>query len=68
MSLHAPVLPLPAATLSRPRLRVVHGGAARPAATWWEKRSMRRTIVGGCPDHWWTPTARATAACTCDRF
>ena len=24
-------------------------------------------IVGGCPDHWWKPTALRTAACTCDR-
>ena len=31
-------------------------------------RAMVRSIVGGCPDHWWKPTAPRTAACTCDRF
>jgi hypothetical protein len=51
-----------------PDLRVLPGGTPRRPATWYERRSMLRSIVGGCPDHWWTPTARATAACTCDRF
>ena len=51
-----------------PNLRVLTGGVARRPISWWEKRAMMRSIVGGCPDHWWTPTARATAACTCDRF
>jgi hypothetical protein len=49
-------------------LRVIEGGAGRHEPTWWERRSMQRKIVGGCPDHWWSPTARRTAACTCDRF
>ena len=50
-------------------LRVIDGGASRHAgATWWERRATLRQLVGGCPDHWWTPTARRTAACTCDRF
>jgi hypothetical protein len=49
-------------------LTVLSGGAARRPATWYEKRSMMRAIVGGCPDHWWNPAARRTAACTCDRF
>jgi hypothetical protein len=49
-------------------LRVIEGGAGRTEPTWWERRAMRRQIVGGCPDHWWSPTARRTAACTCDRF
>lgn len=49
-------------------LRVIEGGAGRSEPTWWERRAMRRQIVGGCPDHWWSPTARRTAACTCDRF
>ena len=49
-------------------LRVIDGGATRRSATWWERRSMRRSIVGGCPDHWWKPTATRTAACTCNRF
>jgi hypothetical protein len=46
-------------------LRVLDGGgrAARARA----QRAMQRGIVGGCPDHWWTPTALRTAACTCDR-
>jgi len=35
---------------------------------WWERRAEIRRTVGGCPDHWWSPTARTTAACTCDRF
>jgi hypothetical protein len=49
-------------------LRVIEGGAGRHEPTWWERRAMKRQIVGGCPDHWWSPTARRTAACTCDRF
>jgi hypothetical protein len=51
-----------------PTLRLLPGGAQQRAATWWEKRTHVRAIVGGCPDHWWKPTARRTAACTCDRF
>ena len=52
-----------------PMLRVIDGGASgRAGATWWERRATMRQLVGGCPDHWWTPTARRTAACTCDRF
>ena len=39
--------------------------APRP---WWERRTLMRTIVGGCPDHWWKPTARRTAACTCPAY
>ena len=54
--------------LSTPSLRLLQGGAKPRPATWYEKRSMFREIVGGCPDHWWNPTARRTAACTCDRF
>jgi hypothetical protein len=46
-------------------LRVIRGGRGR---AWWERRAMLRTAVGGCPDHWWKPTARRTVACTCDRF
>ncbi len=50
-------------------LRVIDGGigARRPHA-WWERRAAMRSIAGGCPDHWWKPTAPRTAACTCDRF
>ena len=59
-------LAMPAATTVT--LRVIDGGATPRSATWWERRSMRRSIVGGCPDHWWKPTATRTAACTCDRF
>lgn len=59
-----PVLATPASRT--PTLTVLPGGA--PRLSWWERRSMMRTIVGGCPDHWWKPTATRTAACTCDRF
>jgi hypothetical protein len=59
-------LAMPAATAVT--LRVIQGGAPRSATPWWERRSAMRSIVGGCPDHWWKPTARRTAACTCDRF
>jgi hypothetical protein len=37
-------------------------------APWWERRNMMRKVVGGCPDHWWKPTAPRTAACTCPAF
>lgn len=59
---------LAATAPSTPTLRVLAGGRARPRATWWEQRAMLRQLVGGCPDHWWNPTAPRTAACTCDRF
>ena len=59
-------LPLRASTTVT--LRVIDGGRKARPATWYEKRSMMRSIVGGCPDHWWSPTARRTAACTCDRY
>jgi hypothetical protein len=49
-------------------LRVIEGRATRREPTWWERRSTMRKLVGGCPDHWWGPTSRRTAACTCDRF
>jgi len=51
-----------------PRLQLIDGGAGGASVAWWERRSMIRSIVGGCPDHWWKPTARRTVACTCDRF
>jgi len=41
--------------LSTPSLRLLQGGAKPRPATWYEKRSMFREIVGGCPDHWWNP-------------
>jgi hypothetical protein len=59
-------LATPASTTTH-GLTLLPGGVAR-SATWYERRSMLRGIVGGCPDHWWTPAARRTAACTCDRF
>ena len=59
-------LPLPTSTTVT--LRVIDGGRKPRPAAWYEKRSMLRGIVGGCPDHWWSPTARRTAACTCDRY
>jgi hypothetical protein len=45
-------------------LRVLDGGRRVHEA---QLRSTLREIVGGCPDHWWKPTARRTSACTCDR-
>ena len=53
---------------SRPTLRVIEGGRPTEPLRWWEHRAAIRKVVGGCPDHWWNPTARRTAACTCDRF
>jgi hypothetical protein len=64
MSVNATALP----TTARPSLRLIAGGAGSRSAPWWERRAQLRTLVGGCPDHWWNPTARRTAACTCDRF
>jgi hypothetical protein len=64
MTMNALAMPAP----TTPSLQLLEGGAARRPPTWYERRAMLRTIVGGCPDHWWTPTARRTAACTCDRF
>lgn len=53
-------------------LRVIDGGMSTGSSTdaspWWEQRAAMREVVGGCPDHWWNPTARRTARCTCDRF
>jgi hypothetical protein len=46
-------------------LRVLDGGGR--AAREQERRAIHREIVGGCPDHWWKPTALRTSACTCDR-
>ena len=60
-------MPAIAATTTTPKLKLIHGGGARQRP-WWERRSHMRTVVGGCPDHWWKPTARRTAACTCERF
>ena len=62
-----------APSLAIPSLRVVtgrerHVSTAHRAPSWWERRAERREIVGGCPVHWWNPTAQTTAACTCDRF
>jgi len=65
MSTNALATPAPTTTHG---LTLLSGGATRRSATWYERRSMMRRIVGGCPDHWWNPTARRTAACTCDRF
>ena len=64
MSMNAMALTSPARS---PMLRLIPGGAG-PAMPWYERRSFMRTVVGGCPDHWWKPTAPRTAACTCDRF
>jgi hypothetical protein len=64
MTMNALAVP---ATAHGPSLRLLTGSAPRETA-WWERRSVMRTIVGGCPDHWWNPSARRTAACTCDRF
>jgi len=64
MSMHALALP---ATSPGPTLRLL-SGERRTTTSWWERRASMRAIVGGCPDHWWKPTARTTSACTCDRF
>jgi hypothetical protein len=45
-------------------LRVLDGGGLRARER--QHRALRREIVGGCPDHWWKPTALRTSACTCD--
>ena len=63
MTIHASTLP----ATSRPGLRLIAGRAGGTSA-WWEHRAQLRALVGGCPDHWWNPTARRTSACTCDRF
>ena len=55
-----------AMTATTPTLRVLNGGQRRGTA-WWERRSFMRSVVGGCPDHWWKPTATRTAAGTCAR-
>ena len=47
-------------------LRVLDGGGLRERER--RHRAMRRGIVGGCPDHWWKPTAPRTSACSCDRI
>lgn len=59
-------MPALAAAATTPNLKLIDGGT--PRAPWWERRAMMRTIVGGCRDHWWNPTAKRTAACTCDRY
>jgi hypothetical protein len=45
-------------------LRILDGGGRRAHEL--KKRAMLRESVGGCPDHWWKPTALRTSACTCD--
>jgi hypothetical protein len=44
-------------------LRVLDGGRRAQEL---RQRAMLRDRVGGCPDHWWKPTARRTSSCTCD--
>lgn len=44
-------------------LRVIDGGRRAQEV---RQRAMLRSTVGGCPDHWWKPTAPRTPACTCD--
>jgi len=46
-------------------LHVLDGGGR--AARERQQRAMHREVVGGCPDHWWKPTALRTVGCTCDR-
>ncbi|HSK93867.1 MAG TPA: hypothetical protein VLA76_07405 [Candidatus Angelobacter sp.] len=58
---------LPATEATTPMLTLIPGGRTS-RRSWWESRAAMRSIVGGCPDHWWKPTARRTGACTCDRF
>ena len=59
-------LALPASTTVT--LRVIEGGASGRPTAWWERRAAIRSLVGGCPDHWWKATAPRTERCTCDRF
>jgi hypothetical protein len=59
MSSNAFALPIP----STVTLRVIDGGRRAQEL---RQRAMRREAVGGCPDHWWKPTALRTSACTCD--
>ncbi len=59
---------LAATSTPTPRLRLLNGPVAPRSVPWWERRALMRDVVGGCPDHWWKPTAPRTAACTCDRF
>jgi hypothetical protein len=61
MTMNAPALVADSTVI----LRVLDGGGL--AARERQQRAMQREVVGGCPDHWWKPTARRTAACTCDR-
>jgi hypothetical protein len=63
------------ATMMTPALMMAPLTAERPStrrlanpAPWWERRDLLRRVVGGCPDHWWKPTALRTAACTCPAF
>jgi hypothetical protein len=63
MAMNALAMPAPATR----HLRLVPGSVPTRQA-WWERRSLMRSVVGGCPDHWWKPTAARTTACTCDRF
>ena len=51
-------------TFTTVTFRVLDGGARRTHQL--RQRAMLRESVGGCPDHWWKPTARRTSACTCD--
>jgi hypothetical protein len=61
MTMNAPAL-VAGSTVT---LRVLDGGGR--AAFEQRQRTMHRGVVGGCPDHWWKPTAMRTAACSCDR-
>jgi hypothetical protein len=63
------------ATMMTPALHMTPLAAERSAtrrlsnpAPWWERRDLLRRLVGGCPDHWWKPTALRTVACTCPAF
>ena len=64
MTMNAAAMPA-ATTVTLP---VIDGGNRSPGSSWWKRRATMRSIVGGCPDHWWKPTAPRTGACTCDRF
>lgn len=57
---------LQAMAVPAPTLRLLDGGRTRARHST-DERGTLREIVGGCPDHWWKPTARRTGACTCDR-
>ena len=65
--IHERAFPMKSASPDAPRHRRGRVTACERDVVGTPRQAMRQ-LVGGCPDHWWSPTARRTAACTCDRF